>query len=180
MISVKNISLELKFSIIMGAAGLFFSFITALASGVPIGVTIIRVIVITIVFLGLGFLIIQIFKRFIPELYEVLSGFGSDYEPDIAMDEQGKDDGTIEEGSAEKTEKYNDVSGAIDEEAEGTSSSECSEIREDELPHIKSGGDGDAFSSGKMGKHILKNGQFVEYEPKILAEAVRTMIKRDE
>jgi len=39
--------------------------------------------------------------------------------------------------------------------------------------------DGSRGMKKKLGKHIISNEKIVSYEPKIMAEAVRTMIKRD-
>ena len=51
-----------------------------------------------VVFAGIGILIVFVLKQFVPEFYELLSSFGSDYEPDIAMEGDAVADDTDEIG----------------------------------------------------------------------------------
>ncbi|MCP4133264.1 MAG: hypothetical protein GY754_20010 [bacterium] len=175
MIDLKSISLEFKASAIFGVAALVLSLLTGVISGVDAGTVAIRAIIITVVFAGIGFGAIMVMKNFVPEFYALFSGdqgsMDIDEEPDVAP-------------PPEEPVPESDAAGSASDEAP---SEEFSEFSGSDFPRVDgSEGAGAAdldagASSGKMGKHIVvKEEKFAKYEPKIMAEAVRTMMSKDE
>jgi len=76
-------------------------------------------------------------------------------------------DSEIEETQAEKTQ----------EEFTETKTSDYEHL---DTPVTTAMDDSLNISQGKMGKHVVVNEKFVKYEPKVMAQAVRTMMRKDE
>ena len=73
MIKFGELGIELKSGMIFSAIALVLSVIAGFAGGVPGGMVLFRSLVITPVFFVVGFGIILIIKKFVPEIYEMLS-----------------------------------------------------------------------------------------------------------
>ena len=65
--------------------------------------------------------------------------------------------------------------------AAGASPGEFTELEKEGLAHYStaSGGTSVNTGSGMLGKHILEKEKMAKYEPKIKAQAVRTMMSKD-
>lgn len=163
-----QIQVEYRFGIYFGVIALVLSIATGFMAGIPAGVIFIRGIIIAAVFSGIGFAVIMILKRFVPEVYEALSApRGHDaVEPGINTgkpDETGTDEYSYDEPPAESG--FSELTGKEFDRYETSA---------DSVP------DGSANpSQGKMGKHVVVQQQFNSYEPKIMAQAVRTMMSKD-
>jgi hypothetical protein len=93
-------------------------------------------------------------------------------EPDVDLMEAG--DGASGNGEA----------AAEGEEAAGVTpgaSGEFSELEKEGLAHYSTASGATTVNtrSGKLGKHIMEKEKMAKYEPKIMAQAVRTMMSKD-
>ena len=178
MINVGNLQIELKTGVFMGLAALVLSFLTGIIAGIPVGTVVLRAFIAMVLFTGIGYGAVTVLKKFVPEIDSLADG-GEDAAgmPNLG-DIEGQDAGNIEDQL--------DKSG---EEA-------FSELNTDEIPRVQpgdnefeetlsseknSGPEKRPGSSGrKLGKHIIASEDAFKYEPKLMAEAVRTMMSKDE
>lgn len=175
MVSVKNLRLEYKSTALFGILALFLSALTGIISGVGIGTIFIRTLIFTTLFAGIGFAIVIIFRKFVPELYAMLSSFlgRAEKEPEETGD-------AIEKAAMAEAEKGEDEEEAPD--GSGETDNAFTELAEDELTHLKSADVGESLDvdKGKLGKHKIETEKLVQYEPQVLAQAIRTMMSKDE
>ena len=189
MIDVKSIGIEVKGAVILGALALILSMATGLIVGISFGVVLVRALIATIVFGGLGFGAVQVLKKYVPEI----GGISLGQEPDgtsLDLDPDGEVDADFSEG--ESAEGLGEM-GAPETEGGGEG---FTEMDSDSLPRVapqdseldspldtpgESGGGSMNPAQGQMGKHVIADeDSFVKYEPKLMAEAVRTMLSKDE
>jgi hypothetical protein len=172
MLKLEGFGIEIKAGLLFGITGFALSFITGFVSGVSFSVVIIRSAITVLVFSGIGFAVLMILKNYVPEMYEILSDSGNSEEAAVH-----KPDGNI-------SEIYSDNNG-LSESMEGeTASSEFKELDDqsyERLTSVENQGLNSELnvSEGKMGKHIIMQDEFNGYEPKLIAEAVRTMMGKD-
>jgi len=173
MTLIRNLSIEYKFIILFGLTGFICSVLAGLAFGIKPGVIISRSFFFTLAFCGLGFGIIFIIKKYIPELYEAIS--------DIKTGSTGPES---EEAARVSEQEINGLSAVEDvTPPEMPPAGEFKETKSEDMARFDTligAGDRISTSEGKLGKHILSKEKFGQYEPKIIAQAIRTMIKRDE
>ena len=187
MIDVKKISFDVKTGIVFGILALLLSFFTGIFSGIGLKSVLLRTFIMVAVFSVLGFAVVFVLKKYVPEFYELLSGSfsaqgagegkgdsaESDGQPagDISPDQTYTREGGVM-GAGEGMDEAHDVGG------------EFSELTEKSFPRYETISDNDLepaanVSLGKMGKHIIEKEKVVKYEPKLMAEAIRTMMSRD-
>lgn len=182
MIGLNRLSLEVKLAALFGAGALLLSTVVGFIAGVRWGVVLLRAAIMTAVFAGIGFGICLILKRFVPELYEALVSMasfggaadrGEDLEA-MAGESPGTGEPDGQHGSEDEPEERGGAPAA-------TASGEFHELDGEGLPSYSSrpaGGSVDT-RSGKLGKHILEQEKLAKYEPKVMAQAVRTMMNRE-
>ncbi|HOD13871.1 MAG TPA: hypothetical protein PK307_12370 [Spirochaetota bacterium] len=181
MISIRSISLEYKTTMIFAVIALVLSLVTGFATGVRWGVVLLRSVILCAVFAGIGFGICMIVRKFVPEVYQFLAMMAGIRQAadagdqEIGLTETGTDDNAggepfAVEGGAEGVGP-----------AAGASPGEFTELEKEGLAHYStaSGGTSVNTGSGKLGKHILEKEKMAKYEPKIMAQAVRTMMSKD-
>jgi hypothetical protein len=159
-------------------AGLFFSviaFVLSVATGFIVGVTpgtvILRGVIFAVVFFAVGFGGLQILKKLVPELYEAITNVQhSSAEKDVTDDVTKAADDSGES-----------VSYSMDEEDAGSGFTEFTEKDFDRYNTPADSGLESALNpaAGKMGKHIMVQQQFNAYEPKLMAQAIKTMMSKD-
>jgi hypothetical protein len=161
-------------------SGLFFSiiaFILSAVSGVlgsvPRGMIIFRSLVIIPLFFFFFFGVLNIIKKFVPEVYDIITNFRGDV-PDDSI------------GDVDIS--YNNMGGVAYDSPEDIGE-DFTEFTESDYDKVNStGGVNNTNSSdnefdtsgGKLGKHIIvdKSSNAYGYEPKIMAEAIRTMMSK--
>ena len=170
MVKLEGMTIEVKAGAIFAVTGFFLSFIIGFVSGIDFSVVLIRSLITAVVFAGIGFGVIMVIKNFVPELYEVLAGTGSSEEFEEVPDTSG--------GSEEFTGMDNAVS---ESETDGSGFTGFDDSSYERLSSVSDQGLNSELnvSEGKMGKHIIMSDQFNGYEPKIIADAVRTMMSKD-
>lgn len=180
MISLNKINLEYKSTALFGFIALLLSFIIGLIAGVRWNVVFLRSILLMVVFGVIGFGICFILRKYVPEVYELVSSLaalpGGREEgeasiavvPEMALEEGGEAEARdiAEEGV----------------QTEAPVATDFKELDKEGLSHFSTmpGGAGSVNTkSGKLGKHILESEKLAKYEPKIMAQAVRTMMSKD-
>lgn len=159
----KEIDLKYRFSVVFGIIALLLSIIIGLFTGNDVGLVIIRSMIMTIAFVVIGYGVIFIVQKFVPEM---LSLAGSD-EPVQVEDVQIDSEAVVPEINGDEVVEEMPDSG-----------------EDDSVPLVDSTLKKDYFNigeeEGKLGKHIIVDESKIKYEPKIMADAIRTMLKRDE
>ncbi|HOO71877.1 MAG TPA: hypothetical protein PK926_08940 [Spirochaetota bacterium] len=198
MPALKNISIEYKATAFFGMCALVLSFLIGIIAGVSGAVVAVRSIVLTVVFSVLGFAVVAIIKKFVPEVYELISKGPGTSSIDVNIDDNAEGEtaapgpelnqGITEEEPAGEPEIERQPVEA--EASSGTAAkSEFSEFKDDDFPKMHSTGSSsdsglnvalNSSESRQFGKHIMVQDEFFQYEPKVMAEAVRTMMKKDE
>lgn len=169
-ISLSNLSVEAKSSILFALFALFFSMVLGIINGIGAGTVIMRSVLLTLLFAGLGFAVMNVIKKYVPELYGLIA------------ERHMPEEHVTAENSAEETretpEEGRIASSPADQSEEKAPGPIITPVNDDDFNKLMS--EGGADSKRKMGKHIISNEKIVSYEPKIMAQAVRTMMKRDE
>ncbi len=178
MVSLDKINLEYKSTVLFGFTALLLSFVIGLIAGVRWNVVFLRALILMAVFGVIGFGICFILKKYVPEVYELVSSMASlrSASQETAAPE---DHGEAPEGMEEAEARDNGEAGA---DAAATAPSEFKEFDKEGLAHFSTGPGGSGSintKSGKLGKHILESEKLAKYEPKIMAQAVRTMMSKD-
>jgi hypothetical protein len=157
------ISFRVRTAVILAVLAFIASLIASFFSGAVISVIIIRIVVAIIIFATMGYCIGYIISKYVPE---ILTLFQSDF---------GEHSEFYGSESGEPSEHDHDHEhGFVGEE-----DSSFSEMRADDLPHV-GGEDSLDPSEGKLGRHIINTEDSMQYEPKLMAQAVRTMMSKDE
>lgn len=175
---LKNVSIDYKIIGFFGVTATIISLFVGMISGVAASDLFIRILIILPVFSGMGFGIIYILKRFVPEAYDMLTNSPNDAEELTDADSEMKE----EEYSSEYVKTESESESTSDDEEK----SEFKELTGNDFQEITDNdiGVSDKTFSGsegqKLGKHLVSNEKFGNYEPKIMAEAVRTMMSKDE
>lgn len=177
MIQFGELKIEIKSGILFCMIAFIFSIIAGFAGGVPAGMIFFRSLIVAPVFFAVGFGTILVIKNFVPELYEMLSNLKAS-----------------QEDEAEKVEiSVDDNSGNTGDETVDKSDSGFSEFTEKDYERLQTVRDSDKSqtandsgidsilntSGGKLGKHIIVDNQLNSYEPKLMAQAIRTMMSKD-
>ena len=155
------LSFKVKAAIVLAVSAFIASLIASFFSGAVISVIIIRIIVAIIIFAAMGYCIGYIIIKYVPEILSLFQ-ISSEEQPELYGSESGAIEG----------HDYEDEHGAGED-------SSFSEMRIDDLPNL-GGSDSLDPSEGKLGRHIINTEDSMQYEPKLMAQAVRTMMSKDE
>lgn len=146
--------LLLKFVIGFAIVGLLVSFPIGLLVGNHISYVIIVSFISTVLSAGLGFGVVKVLELRVPEFFQYFGeGNGQEYYED------GNYEGSGDEMNASSSSGDYDVAGAMSGEDENIASN--SDMKE-------------------FGDHILVNKVKIKNEPKLMAEAIRTMLAKDD
>lgn len=172
MLKLEGLGIETKSGLFFAAAGFVFSFIIGFVSGISFSVVILRSVITALVFSFIGYVAVIILKRYVPEIYEMLSIQDDSRQSDVT--EQRVENGnsfTQDDEAFVPEEESGDNSGfkGFDDKSYERLTSVQDQGLNSELN----------VSAGKMGKHIIMEDQFSGYEPKLIADAVRTMMSKD-
>jgi len=174
--NMDDIQLEYRAGAVFGIVALVLSAVAGAATGNGALSVIGRSLVLMFVFAALGYLAVYVIRKYVPEVFEALAS------PPGAVSEEGLKELPVEEGNAppasETREEAPPGDGLQAEEPDAGQPPP----RKDAFVTFKEG-DFTAYSSakpdeGKLGKHFFEQ-KNIRYEPKIMAEAIRTMIARD-
>lgn len=183
MISLKQISLEYKTSALLGCIALILSFLTGLIAGISWSVVILRTFILMLVFAAIGYGAATVLKIFVPEVYNLLvtsSAQGPKETPAKQSVTEPAADGEAKSAPAE--EEAAEIAAMPDISiAEAPAAESFKELEKENLAHFSTAKETGAVNTGagKLGKHILEKEKLAKYEPKIMAQAVRTMMSKD-
>ncbi len=159
-----GMGLEAKSASLFGIIALVVSFVLGLLAGNSFGFVLLRSLVLALIFAGIGFGAIVVLRRFVPEFVDVLAG-------SIVSNQEGED---VDIGEAapsfESTISTENV-------ALPSEDKKFQPLEKDGYMKVSVG---PSVTEGKLGKHFVDEKKTVKYEPKIIADAIRTMIRRDE
>jgi hypothetical protein len=178
MINYKNIGVEYLTGALFGLFALLISLLIGFIAGNRITLIIFRTFLNTLIFSAIGAACIFIIKKFVPEMYQVISmsngtesieintndlsdKAGSDNRVNVSGAPENADVSSHEHGNREDSELENEFN-AIDKQTSGNSSFDMK---------------GD--NSDNISRDVIKD-KTVRYEPKIAAQAIRTMMRKDE
>ncbi|MFW5769990.1 MAG: hypothetical protein ACOCX9_01015 [Spirochaetota bacterium] len=190
MINFKSIPVEVRSALIMGMTALLVTFIVSLLAGNSPVLIVGRTFTMTFIFAVIGLAAMIILKQFVPEVYNIFAGgIKTDTvpeEPEDAVLDSGMPDQKTGESTSEKyttgAEQSSFAEGEESVEPEMTQPGSDAHdevftpLDKDDYPRAGSGQD---TRSGQMGKHIILDDKKVKYEPKVMAEAIRTIMGRD-
>jgi hypothetical protein len=158
--------LETKSAAVFGIIALVISFILGLVAGNGLGFVLMRSLILSLIFAGIGFGAIVVLRKFVPEFIEVLESSAS------ASREESED---VDVGESVPTSSESAPSTAVGEESSGEK--QFQPLGKDDFMRV---GVDSGIGEGKLGRHFVDEKKTVKYEPKIIADAIRTMIRRDE
>ena len=156
--------LAINFGVFFGIIGLLISLIFSLFSKNPIFVILTNIFVSTIVSVIIGIVVFFILKQKVPEILEVFEGDSSSFR---SYKEQ-------EEESFEGEYDYSSDTLETSESLNLTTSDDTT----DEVQPIKIDTSGE--KTKHFGDHIVVDKITIKNEPKLMAEAIRTMLSKDE
>ncbi len=172
-----RISLEGKVSIVFGILAFFVSLLFGIIVGNKISILFSRILFFTVVYAALGYGSILIIKHLVPEVYEILKESLEFSKGNTSQEEYVtvKPDGTstVKEQGATGEEVYTDTS--VSGPSDMSYSEAFTPLEAKDFTNLST----NDSKPKKMGKHIVLDDKKIQYEPKIMAEAIRTMLKRD-
>jgi len=146
--------------------------------GNKMGILFGRVLFFTVLYAAIGWGSLLIIKRLVPEVYEILNQSFEFSKRNVSQEEyvtvKPDETNTVQEEGPQGDEEYNpdtSISGTAD-----TSYNEVfTPLESKDFTNLST----KDSKPKKMGKHIVLDDKKIQYEPKIMAEAIRTMLKRD-
>jgi hypothetical protein len=156
--------LAINFGVFFGIIGLLISLIFSLFSKNPIFVILTNIFVSTIVSVIIGIVVFFILKQKVPEILEVFEGDSSSFR-------------SYKEQEEENFEGEYDYSSDTLETSESLNLA-SSDDTTDEVEPIKIDTSGE--KTKHFGDHIVVDKITIKNEPKLMAEAIRTMLSKDE
>ena len=192
MHDIKNISIEFKSMIFFGLFAFLLSFLSGIIARVGFGSVLLRSLILGLVFAGLGYGIIIIFKKYVPEVFSALQHMNKaqgDDISDLGFHGEKKSAGTAGGSAAAEGDADFEPEPAQAETSMKKKGEEFNELKKEDFPQYDSMKDQATESllntgEGKLGKHIVVKEKdkeiFGKYEPKLMAQAVRTMLSKEE
>jgi len=156
--------LAINFGVFFGIIGLLISLIFSLFSKNPIFVILTNIFVSTIVSVIIGIVVFFILKQKVPEILEVFEGDSSSFR-------------SYKEQEEENFEGEYDYSSDTLETSESLNLANSDDTT-DEVQPIKIDTSGE--KTKHFGDHIIVDKITIKNEPKLMAEAIRTMLSKDE
>ncbi|HOE20959.1 MAG TPA: hypothetical protein PKJ69_08375 [Spirochaetota bacterium] len=176
---ITEISPEAKVSLIFGLLAFIVSLFFGLVVGNRIVILFVRVLFFTVIYATIGYASMLVIKHFVPEVYEILNNLLNIGQSLDTVTESSAEMMQSEDKSSDDYEKGEVV---VSSDSGNESINRGTTYNEAFTPLEAK--DFTAFTTEeskpkKMGKHIVLDDKKIQYEPKIMAEAIRTMIKRD-
>jgi len=172
----EELGAELKSGFAFSIIAFALSTISGLIGKVPLGMIIFRSLVIIPLFFLVGFGTLNIIRKFVPEVFEVITNFSDAASDDDLMGNENILSDNIGGLAPENTGE--NFTGFTENDYDRVNS--ASNTNTSNTENSASDNEFDT-SGGKLGKHIIvdKSSNAYGYEPKIMAEAIRTMMSKD-
>ncbi|MBN2402535.1 MAG: hypothetical protein JXN64_09045 [Spirochaetes bacterium] len=181
MITLKNINIEYLAAMGFGLTGLVLSLFAGFFSGNSISVILFRAFITAIILSIVGFICLFIIKKFVPEIYQIINSIFNNESADINVDSsneksyekaEGDNLGNMSSDTAEFSE--------INENLAANRTDTDLESQFNTIDKIDSSSSLNADMTPGAVSHSGFKDNKIKYEPKIAAQAIRTMMKRDE
>lgn len=177
MINFKSLDIEYITGLIFGVLGFVLSILIGFISGNNFVFIVVRSLIIAVIFSLIGYACLIIIKKFVPEIYHVFTSINENQEIDINKDisDVAEHESSIEnipEASAADINSESDLK-IPDMDLEN----QFNTLEKDKSEESQVNADG--RDSAVISKNISSE-KNIRYEPKIAAQAIRTMMKRDE
>jgi hypothetical protein len=166
---IDSIQIEFRVGLFLSAIAFVLSFATGFISGIALGTVIFRGVIFAVVFFAIGFGGLQVLKKLVPEVYEAVSN--------IQFSAPAPGDDVVESADLQAGDLLQSFE-------DGEPDSGFTELTEKDFERYNTQDDTNLESAlnpseGKMGKHIVVQQQFNAYEPKLMAQAIKTMMSKD-
>ena len=183
MVSFESLKIEYKTGAALGLVALVLSSAVGLAAGNTALYTFGRALFLCIVFACLGTGLTMLLRKYVPEVFDASFGASSSFSGS-GQSLTGSADGEGFDSSAGVSAASAPVSSSFDSAADGSTGAgepgfvplgeyvEGQQQYGDE--HLQT-----PHGSRSVGKHLLEE-KGMKYEPKIIAEAIRTMMSKDQ
>jgi hypothetical protein len=149
---LKRINPEYKTAAVFAFAALFVSSFTGVIAGIKFGVVLARMLFSAVIFAGLGWGAFFVIRKYVPELLASLASAAADDDSESSEDSISSDESGESDG-------FTELGGG-------------------DFPRVDTAGE--ALPSASMGKHIVEENSDFPYEPEMMAQAVRTMMSKDD
>jgi hypothetical protein len=163
---IKGIGLEYKSGAVFGVIALFLSVIFGIAAGNNIGTILFKTGILCLVFIAMGYGVVFVIRKYVPELYEAINS--------IAGISVSGPDAAVGTDNARKSAAVTAEDGSGTLNPDQKQQEEFVPLKDSDLAKTEY-----VSERGKMGKHYVVDEKKFKYEPKIMAEAIKTMMKKD-
>ena len=170
-----------KFIIVFGVLGFFLSFVIGLINGGAVLIVFQTALLSCFVSLGLGFVIYRLFSQKVPEIFSFWNARDPNLEIKAGLENENENENQEPAdtslplmGSSENDEVYSKREPPKEEDSLDSIAPEYTSENTNSLGHKNSD------RKKNFGSHKAKDMIEVKNEPKVLAEAVRTMMNSDE
>ena len=175
-----KLTLEKKFVIIFSSLAFALSFVLGIFSNNPVSVIVMRAFLFTLLFAILSVVSLFVLKKYVPEIYGAV--FLNSSETDVTEAEISNVSLSEDDDNASQIEKPAALPDENASDVEQESFQEAQEATETKKPIVQPfvPTSVDSLSSSESianSKHLEE--QSLQFQPKIMAEAVRTMLSKD-
>jgi len=183
MINLRKFDIEYTIATLFGLLGFVLSFIIGLLAGNDVGVVMARAILFAFVFSIISYISMFTVKKYIPEIYEIInSKKSSEQNEDLAISPEEVMDSSVSLEEGADTSIPPEESAPIPKQTKkDVSEEELTTIDTSDMKISDSHLDISQETRGIDGQVTVSKGKKnIKYEPKLMAKAVRSMMKRDE
>jgi hypothetical protein len=192
MIHLKNINTKYIISTGFGLLGLILSLFVGIFSGNGISAVFFRAFITAIIFSIVGFICLFIIEQFVPEIYQIVNSMNienanvnventesiiTDNTENVESNISNDNNENIKIGNIESDDSSisNEILTVKNDDTQLERQFNTIEKQTDNYSSLNT----DEKDSSTISRDILKDNR-IKYEPKIAAQAIRTMMKRDE
>ncbi len=174
--NLSEIKIEYRFSAVFAALSFVFSLAIGLIAGIDVSVVVVRTIFSVVIFGLLGYAAAFVLSKYVPEVLSLIRS--SDSEEIDILPESGLGGAADSETADESTGAFSEMDESSLPRVERSTNQGFEDSLNDDLGSFSSRSGVDP-AGGKLGKHIISEDKKFKYEPKLMAQAVRTMMRKD-
>lgn len=187
MISLKSLGIEYKAGSVIGLSALVLSLLIGLLSGNEFLYSVGRAFFFGVLFALMGFGGVLLLKKYVPEVLQIteidagMKPVDTSENVEVVADSAAVSGtgGFVSSAPVNEPEKSEETAGAVPGQKGGVSQFEpLGEYYKKESASDALSSD-DLGEAAKLGKHVLKEKK-IDFEPKIMASAIRTMMSKDQ
>jgi hypothetical protein len=183
MVSIDSLKIEYKAGAVLGGTALILSSIVGMAAGNTVLYTFGRALFLGIVFAFLGTGLTLLLRKYVPELFEAFreGSFGDTAVPADGTPKEEPSTFSAGVSSFDASSPVTSTDVSSPDSSGGENTSEFVPLGDFAAGQKQYGDEhlDTAKGSRSTGKHLLEE-KGMKYEPKIIAEAIRTMMSKDQ